>query len=313
VFYALLKIYARLMIRLYCRRIIINKPEIIHQKGPILFAANHPNSFLDGIILTTLLDAPLYSLARGDAFKNKRIATILKRLRLLPVYRTSEGAQNLTNNYTTFAACHEVFKKDAAVLIFSEARCVNEWKLRPLRKGTARLAFSSWQSGIDVPVIPLGFNYDSFRGFGKTVHLNFGTPIQASQFALGETDGNKLNAFNEALNSQLQQLVYEAKNDKATQHYFSEQVTGFKKLLLFVPALVGWFLHAPLFYLCLLITHIFFKNSDHYDSVLHSLLLLSYPVYIFLIILLLWPLLGTASFIAVLILPFSAWCWLQLK
>src|SRR5687768_13020608 len=162
VFYSLIKTYARLAIHLYCIKIVVNKKEMLRIKGPVLFAANHPNSFLDGIILSTLLDETLYSLTRGDVFQNKTISKILSRLKLLPVYRTSEGAQNLASNYTTFSSCHDIFKKKKIVLIFSEASSINEWHLRPLRKGTARLAFSSWQQGIHLTVIPLAFNYSSF-------------------------------------------------------------------------------------------------------------------------------------------------------
>ena len=135
VFYSLIKLYARLAIKIYCTKIIINKPEVLLQKGPILLACNHPNSFLDGVILTTLFDAPVYSLARGDAFKNSRVNKLLRGIKLLPVYRTSEGVENLEHNYTTFASCRQAFDEKSIVLIFSEGRCENEWHLRPLRKG----------------------------------------------------------------------------------------------------------------------------------------------------------------------------------
>ncbi len=171
--------YARLAIKIYCRRIVINKPEVLKAKGPLLLAANHPNSFLDGIILTTLFDEPVHSLARGDAFKHRWINKLLRRMRLLPVYRTSEGVENLEHNYTTFAACQEAFKENGIVLIFSEGRCENEWHLRPLKKGTARLAISSWQKNIPLNVIPVAFNYSSFKSFGKEVHLFFGETIEA--------------------------------------------------------------------------------------------------------------------------------------
>jgi 1-acyl-sn-glycerol-3-phosphate acyltransferase len=176
--FQLLKLYARLAIKIYCRRIIINKPEYLKAKGPLLFAANHPNSFLDGVILTTLLKDDLYSLARGDAFKSRKFRGILKWLRQLPVYRTSEGKENLHHNYSTFEACHGVFSKNGLVLIFSEGRCINEWHLRPLKKGTARLAITSWEKGIDLTVVPVGFNYNTFRNFGKNVFINFGEPLK---------------------------------------------------------------------------------------------------------------------------------------
>ena len=67
----------------------------LNEKGPLLIAANHPNSFLDAIIVSTLFKRPVYSLARGDAFAGKFFTTILTSLNMLPVYRISEGPENL--------------------------------------------------------------------------------------------------------------------------------------------------------------------------------------------------------------------------
>jgi len=39
--------------------------------GPLLLACNHPNSFLDGIILDILFDEPIWALTRGDVFKGQ--------------------------------------------------------------------------------------------------------------------------------------------------------------------------------------------------------------------------------------------------
>jgi len=75
----------------------------------LMIAANHPNSFLDAIILATLFKQPIYSLARGDAFKNKFFAALLKSLNMYPVYRTSEGVENMEHNYSTFNTCREIF------------------------------------------------------------------------------------------------------------------------------------------------------------------------------------------------------------
>ena len=137
---SLIKLYARFAIKIYCPRIVINKPELLNIDGPVLLAANHPNSFLDGMILTTLFRQPVYALARGDAFNHPLANKILRWLRQLPVYRTREGAENLSANYITFSACRKVFEKNGIVLIFSEAGCVNEWQLRPFKKrhGKAR-------------------------------------------------------------------------------------------------------------------------------------------------------------------------------
>ena len=187
-------------------------------EGPLLLASNHPNSFLDGMILTTLFRSPVHSLARGDAFKNKWVDRLLRRIRLLPVYRTSEGVENLGHNYTTFAACRKTFEKGESVLIFSEGRCENEWHLRPLKKGTARLAISSWQNGIPVKVLPVAINYSSFKNFGKEVHLYFGDPITADSIEKEATEGKQLLDFNALLHAHFRKWVYEIDDrDKARQ------------------------------------------------------------------------------------------------
>lgn len=311
-FYQILKAYARLAIHLYCTKIVVNKKKLLKIKGPVLFAANHPNSFLDGVILSTLLDEDLYSLTRGDVFTNKTVAKILSGLRLLPVYRTSEGKHNLAHNYATFDACREIFKKEKAVLIFSEARSINEWHLRPLRKGTARLAFTSWQQGIDLKVIPLGFNYSSFKKFGKEVHINFGEEIKSKSFIDEDSDGLQHSKFTQQLNCQLSTLVYEAKDEKDAKQFFSSGKNKLKIIFL-IPGVIGWLLHAPLFYLCKLFTEIKFNHSDHYDGVLTALLLIGFPIYVVVLTLIGISIFSLPALIIPFVTPVFAWCWLQVK
>ncbi len=71
----------------------------------------------------------------------------------------------------------DIFRRNGTVQIFSEGKCVNEWHLRPLKKGTARLAISSWENNIPLNVLPVGINYSAFRKFGKNIYINFGEII----------------------------------------------------------------------------------------------------------------------------------------
>lgn len=312
-FFSLLKLYARFALRIFCRRVVINKPEYLEAKGPLLFAANHPNSFLDGIILTILMEQTLYSLARGDAFKG-RWNKLLRGMHLLPVYRTSEGVENLAHNYTTFSACHQVFEEGGIVLIFSEGGCINEWKLRPLRKGTARLAISAWEKGIDLTVVPLGFNYSSFRNFGKNVHLLFGEPLTRQSIMEQQQEGRQLLHFNQQLQQQLQELVYAIKpaDSARRKQIFEIPVSPARRLLLAVPAALGWLLHAPLYYPARALAGKFFDN-DHFDGVVVALLMLAYPLYLLLFAWLGFYLMGWPSVVLLLLLPFCAWACVQLK
>jgi 1-acyl-sn-glycerol-3-phosphate acyltransferase len=314
VFYPLLKFYAQLAIKIYCKEIIINRKEFLEIEGPVLFAANHPNSFLDGIILTTLHKNPVHSLARGDVFKRKWANRFLRKMQLLPVYRTSEGVENLEHNYTTFASCIETFQENGIVLIFSEGRCENEWHLRPLKKGTARLANASWQKGIPLKIIPVGFNYSSFRKFGKEVHLLFGDVITKDMVNGNGSEGKLHLDFNSILQNQLKDLVYEideADENKRRSVFNIGMRPSFYLLLL--PGLAGLILHAPLYFPVKWLTVQRFRRSGHYDSVMTTALFFSYPPYVFLLVMIAFPILGWYGLSLFLLLPLLAWCAVQLK
>ena len=299
----------------YCRRIVVNQPAWLNAKGPLLLACNHPNSFLDGMILTTLFKENLYSLARGDAFRKPWHERVLRRLHLLPVYRTSEGVEKLESNYTTFDACKNVFRNQGAVIIFSEGRCINEWHLRPLRKGTARLATGAWEEGIDLTVLPVGLNYNTFRNFGKNVIVCFGKPLNREAVMRHQTDGRMFVTFNEQLKAELKDLVFEiAPGDQETlKAKLSFPLSFWKKTLLLLPGGAGFLLHAPLYYTAKVITQRYFDN-DHFDSALASILLLAYPFYLLCSVFLaaFWGN-GLAAIIVLFGLPFCAWSCVQLK
>ena len=316
--YHFIKIPASIAFYLWCRNLKNNNSAILNSNGPLLIAANHPNSFLDAILLCTIFKQPIYSLARGDAFKNKLVNKILRSLNMFPVYRVSEGVENLEENYKTFEDCINIFKQNGIVLIFSEGKCVNEWHLRPLKKGTARLAMSAWEQGIPLKVMPLGINYNSFTSFGKNIQLNFGEIISDKNIGFKNEDnfGNKVAHFNKILLSQLKNLVIEIKPlDKvAVKNIFEVKINLLKKILLLLPACVGYLIHAPLYIPIQKFAFNKFSKIDHYDSVVVTLLLLLYPIYLIIIT-------GAAIYfladyywlLTFIVLPFCGWSYLQIK
>jgi 1-acyl-sn-glycerol-3-phosphate acyltransferase len=316
-FYQIVKKIARIAIKFYCRDIKIDQKFCLKNKGPLLLAVNHPNSFLDAIILCTLFDEPVYSLARGDAFNGKLITAFLRSLKMLPVYRVSEGVENLEGNYTTFSACIELFKKGGIVLIFTEGKSENEWHLRPLKKGTARLALTAWQQNIPLKILPIGLNYNSFFLFGKNVHINIGEYIESGimKNADGE-NGRQLNNITGAIQQQLQQGVYEidSTDRQKKRSVFSVKFNKIKTALLFVPCFAGFPLHWPFYFI---LKKLIVKKAamlGHFDSIIVGVLLIFYP---FLI--LFWALVaqfflgGYWGIIIAAAVPICGWCCMQLN
>ena len=320
--YRVLKILARLVFPLYCRKLTLVKKEMLQQEGPLLIACNHPNSFLDAIIICTLFKGSVYSLARGDAFNKKFFARILHALKMFPVYRAREGVENLEHNYTTFEKCRQVFKEGGIVLIFSEGLCVNEWKLRPLMKGTARLAISAWEDDIPLKVLPTGINYSSFNRFGKNIQLNFGQLISKEDILKEDAPGKNILGFNAKLKTELEQLVIDIpgadrnliNNKEKVKLRFEVKQSWIKKIILFVPACIGVLIHYPLYLPLKKWINKLASDNDHYDSIMVGILFLLYPIYVLLVTLVCFFIsMQPGSFLLVLFLPFSAWCYVQLK
>ncbi len=237
---------------------------------------------------------------------------------MLPIYRLSEGAENLDRNYKTFDECTTVFKKNGIVLIFSEGGSVNEWGLRPLKKGTARLALQAWEQNIPLQIITAGINYQSFTSFGKNITLNFGRPVTKENLSFSTDDnyGAKVKKINTALKVQLEKQVAEIKpaDQKIIRERFYVQIPIPKKILLFVPAVLGYLLHAPLYIPLKRFALKKFGKEDAFDSVLISMLFLLYPLYLVLISIAVGLLIGSLWWVGVfLLLPFTAWSYVQIK
>lgn len=294
--FRLLKFPAQLALPLYTNVLVADVTKLRSLKGPLLLAVNHPNSFLDAIILSTLIKQPVHSLARGDAFRKPLANRLLRLLNMLPVFRLREGAEHLHHNYNTFDVCRDIFQRNGIVLIFSEGRCINEWKLRPLMKGTARLSLTSWEAGTPLTVLPIGINYDSFDRFGKTVEIRIGEPISKTMMDTTEPNGTNILFFNAMLEQQLNQLVFSSTDPVAIKSHFQalrKQSSKPNQLLM----LLGRWLHLPLY---APVKHLAKRNplwKEHYDSVIVGLLFLSYPVYLLLWSVLLQPCFGGLSFI----------------
>jgi hypothetical protein len=141
-------------------------------------------------------------------FKNKWAAFFLARLHCLPIYRKSEGHRLMKRNTGTFDRCLDIFKQGENILIFCEGLCENEWALRPLGKGTARLAFLAWeqQETSHLKVIPAGLTYQNFHSAGKNVFLLTGEQMTKNMFA-NRGDSAGLHVFNERLKGNVHYLV----------------------------------------------------------------------------------------------------------
>lgn len=273
-----------------------------------LFAANHPNSFVDPLSLAINLPYPIHFLVRGDALRGP-IGKFLKAyLHLLPVWREKEGRDNLKANYDTFDTCLDIWKKGGAVIIFSEGLCVNEWRLRPLPKGTARLAQAAWEQKLDLDIIPTAFNYADFTGPGKYMTMSTLPPLDYKgifedqpQTAIAQK------TFNSELKSALEKEVWQAEDE--TEAALNLPIRPTQSIVRKFLRLLTFLLHGIYYWPIRRFIRAKAGNTVHFDAALFGVLMVSYPFFLLLIWLILLLFGVENAFMWVFLWPGTAWLY----
>ena len=116
--------------------------EHIPQEGPLLLAANH-RSFLDPFVLGTMLDRPVYYVAKKELFAKRWQAWLLNALGAFPVDRGASDPEMLETART-------ILRRGDVVLIFPEGTRVRTGPLGVPKRGVGRLALET-----GAPVVPL--------------------------------------------------------------------------------------------------------------------------------------------------------------
>lgn len=272
--YSLVKIFVRLALQIFCAKTTVTGKRSLALTGPVLLVANHPNSFLDAIIIGARFPRPVHFLARGDAFHKPWHNILLRLLNMIPVYRLSEGKENLHLNEQAFRRSSEILASGGIVLIFIEGICVNKHELQPFKKGAARIACSN-RNLPQFSVLPVGIAYDSFTSFGKEVLIHVGNPLSPDQLLPFCEEARSLQHFNKRL---LEELLPKIEVPAATQ-----VSPLLHTALSFFAAVPGWLIHAPLYYPLKYMIRKKTSGTVFYDSVLFCSLLFLYPLYLLLL------------------------------
>jgi 1-acyl-sn-glycerol-3-phosphate acyltransferase len=196
--YELLRKYTAFCFSLFYKEIVIINKNNVPESGPVIFAPNHQNALMDALaIICTSGKQPVF-MARADIFKKRMIASILHFLKIIPVYRIRDGKEELANNEESFRVAKEVLINRQYVGIMPEGNHGSQRRLRPLKKGIARLALevqSTIGKSIPVKIIPVGIEYSHYVNFRSEILVIYGQPIEVSDF-LDDYTRNQTKAIN---------------------------------------------------------------------------------------------------------------------
>jgi 1-acyl-sn-glycerol-3-phosphate acyltransferase len=158
--------------------------EKVPRTGPVIFAANHPNSIMDTVILGTQADRQIHYMARSGLFKNPIVATIFDRCGVIPIYKKpKEGGGS---NEQAFASAYQVLAEGGCIGIFPEGQNSLEREVLRVKTGTARIALGAERENdyqVGVKIVPVGLNFENRDRFMSKVLVRFGEPIDAGDYA----------------------------------------------------------------------------------------------------------------------------------
>ena len=274
--YLFLKNILRLSMQFFYRRVTYTNRKGLNLKGPMLIAANHPNSFIDALYFGACNNRGVHVITRGDVFEKPAMGKMLRSFKLIPIFRIRDGKDKLGNNDETAEAVIEVLRKGGIVMIFVEGFCAHQTTLQlPLKKGAARMVAESWKRGIDVQVQPLWIRYDSFKDFGKILDHNFGKPF-GKELAEGVPgEAAQILQINKRIEKELlQQSVIPSAY---------KPLPAWSRNILWPFAMLGKIVHYPFYKPIQNFVAKKTAGTTHFDSVLIGLLTLGYPLYLFLI------------------------------
>ncbi len=238
-FYRAVRWYLAVGLRLFFNKIEITGKENLPKDKPFFLAPSHQNAFLDPILAGLLIPTlHCHYLTRSDIF-TKKTRYFLETFKMMSIYRMKDGIDQLDKNQEVFDNCAKLFQNNKPILVFPEGNHGENYYLRPLKKGTARMAFYAQEKmKEDLMIVPCGLNYFSHNTPRTKLLIVYGEPISVNNYLPGYKENNPtgLRTITQDLAAAMKTCLvipektndYEIKVKKVFNH--ENEVLSFKKL-----------------------------------------------------------------------------------
>lgn len=220
--YRILKYLMQLTSSVFFRSITIRNADNIPADAPLMVLSNHPSTFMDPIVIATVLDRPLYFLAKGELFKTKFSRWLFPRLNMIPVYRKQDDPQLMGNNEATFVKCFEHLERSGAILMFPEGISITERKLKPLKTGAARIVLGAEARNnfqLNSKIICIGLNYKNPHKFKQHLYINVHQPITLMDYKdlYGKDPFEAVRQLTEDIRKQLESIIIDIEDERTDE------------------------------------------------------------------------------------------------
>jgi 1-acyl-sn-glycerol-3-phosphate acyltransferase len=220
--YYLLQRYSNLSYRCYFKKIYVNNLANMPRHESVILAPNHQCALIDALAFVYSTKCQPVFLARADVFKGRLSIRFLTYLNIAPIYRMRDGASSVLKNEEVFENTISILmNKHNPLCMFPEGTHGDKRRLRGLKKGIFRIAFMAQEAYKDKPgvkIVPVGIDYSHYRNFHASQLINYGKPIEVSEYYDIYTENNNegINQLKERLEKEIRKLMI----DIQTEEYY---------------------------------------------------------------------------------------------
>ena len=210
--YSFLLPYVNWHTRRAYRRFEVHGKEQLPKNSAVIFGVNHSNTLMDALVLLSSDNIRKVFIARGDIFKNPAVAKILTFLRILPIFRIRNGVAAVRNNNESLDKAVDVIRDHVDLYLFPEGTHRTKHSLMRMGKGLFHIAVdANKQFGDQKPVyiIPTAIEYGDYFRYRSTAMINFGQPINVTEFFKHTTEENEavnINQLKDMLGEEISKL-----------------------------------------------------------------------------------------------------------
>ncbi len=175
----------KLMLKVYFRSIEVIGHEWIPQRGPAIFASNHPNSTVDPFVVGNLAGRKVNFMAMSGFFERRSIAWFLSRCGVIPIHRRQDDPTKMDQNVSSFEAAFRALERREAIGIFPEGLTHDDLQIKKIKTGAARMSLEAEARNgfhLGVRVVPVGLNYMDKTRFRSDLLINVGEPIEVKTY-----------------------------------------------------------------------------------------------------------------------------------
>src|SRR6266850_8591873 len=100
--YALVRGIVRFWVWFFFRRVGVRHPERVPASGAVLLCINHPNNFIDSLLVGGAVGRKVHYLATAALFRNPLVGRFLRACGAIPVYRRQDDPDKMDRNLDAF-------------------------------------------------------------------------------------------------------------------------------------------------------------------------------------------------------------------